>query len=95
MEAVPPGQQPSNIKPTEREGESPKILLIANAEAGIIVYWAKQPNNIWTKGQSNKLRNWKIIFKNRHQASASLKSWHSLRNQWKPSIRIYEHLKKI
>ena len=51
LEAVPPGQQPSNIKPTEREGESPKVLLITNAEAGIIVYWATQPNNIWTKSK--------------------------------------------
>lgn len=38
LEAVPPGQQPSNIKPTEREGESPNDLLTINAKTGIIVY---------------------------------------------------------
>jgi hypothetical protein len=38
LEAVPPGQQPSNIKPTESDGGSPRILLISNAKDGIIVY---------------------------------------------------------
>lgn len=50
LEAVPPGQQPSNIKPTEREGESPKNLLIISPKAGIIEYWAMHPKSIWQNG---------------------------------------------
>ena len=38
LDAVPPGQQPSNIKPTETEGARPKNLLMNNPKAGIIVY---------------------------------------------------------
>jgi hypothetical protein len=38
LEAVPPGQQPSNINPTEKEGGSPNALLTISPKAGIIVY---------------------------------------------------------
>ena len=38
LDAVPPGQQASNIKPTETEGDSPKALLMINPRDGIIVY---------------------------------------------------------
>ena len=38
LDAVPPGQQESNIKPAERDGDSPKTLLITNPKTGIIVY---------------------------------------------------------
>lgn len=38
LEAVPPGQQPSNINPTAKEGGSPKALLTISPKAGIIVY---------------------------------------------------------
>lgn len=46
VDAAPPGQQPSKIKPTERDGESPKVLLITIAKVGIIVYCATHPNRI-------------------------------------------------
>lgn len=38
LEAVPPGQQPSSIKPTERDGGRPRILLMMAAKDGMIVY---------------------------------------------------------
>lgn len=38
LDAVPPGQQESNIKPTEAEGGSPKYLAMINPKPGIIVY---------------------------------------------------------
>lgn len=38
LEAVPPGQQPSNINPTEKEGGSPNALLTNSPKAGMIVY---------------------------------------------------------
>lgn len=47
LEAVPPGQQASKIKPTERDGERPNDLLIKYPKAGIIVYCAAHPNNIY------------------------------------------------
>lgn len=49
LDAAPPGQQASKIKPTEREGESPRALLIKYPNVGIIVYWATHPNSIWWK----------------------------------------------
>ena len=38
LEAVPPGQQASNIKPTDITGGSPRDLLIIHPKAGIMVY---------------------------------------------------------
>ena len=38
FDAAPPGQQASKIKPTERDCESPRVLLITIPKVGIIVY---------------------------------------------------------
>lgn len=46
LEAVPPGQHPSNINPTESDGGSPKILLISAPNNGIMAYCAKHPKSI-------------------------------------------------
>lgn len=38
LDAVPPGQQESSIKPTVRDGERPNSLLTIHPNEGIIVY---------------------------------------------------------
>jgi hypothetical protein len=45
LDAVPPGQQDRRISPTESSGGSPSALLQIVPEAGIIEYWARQPNS--------------------------------------------------
>lgn len=59
LDAVPPGQHESNIKPTETEGGSPKDLLIINPRAGIIVYWATHPKSICSKWKTRNCKQWK------------------------------------
>lgn len=46
LEAVPPGQEASNIKPTDKAGGSANNLLMTSPSDGIIVYWATQPASI-------------------------------------------------
>lgn len=46
LDAVPPGQHASRMRPTERDGGSPSALLTIAPKAGIIVYLATQPNSI-------------------------------------------------
>lgn len=51
LDAVPPGQQARRIKPTEIDGGSPRDLLMIAPSAGMMVYWATQPNSICSKHQ--------------------------------------------
>lgn len=44
-------QQARRIKPTEIDGGSPRGLLMIAPSAGMMVYWATQPNSICLKHQ--------------------------------------------
>jgi len=46
LEAVPPGQAASNIKPTDKAGGSSNNLLMTTPSDGMIVYWATHPASI-------------------------------------------------
>ena len=49
LDAVPPGQHPSRMRPAERDEGSPSARLMIDPTAGIIVYCAAHPNKICSR----------------------------------------------
>lgn len=52
LDAVPPGQHPSRMRPAERDGGSPSAWLTSTPNAGIMVYCAAHPNRICRSKQT-------------------------------------------
>lgn len=56
LDAVPPGAQPTRIRPAARSGVSPSSLAIAQPSSGMIAYWATTPIRIGSGRVSTSLK---------------------------------------